>query len=185
MKKKTYIIALFLILALVQTAAPFSMIVRREIVLSKGTQYRFKTEPVDPYDAFRGRYVALRIKEADANIPRDLELQYGQTVYVVINNDSEGFAKISEIKAKRPKDGNYIKTKVRYFYKDKVRLKMPFDRFYMEEKSAPKAEKVYWKHSRREKNDAYIVVRVRSGLAVAEDLYVGNKPIAEFIKTTK
>jgi len=185
MKKRTYIIALFLILAIVQTAAPFSMIVRREIVLSQGKQFRFKTQPVDPYDAFRGRYVALRVKEDNIDKPKDMLIQRDQTVYAIIRNDSDGFAKIVEIKVVRPKSGDYIETKVWYVQKDKVQLKMPFDRFYMEEKSAPKAERAYWEHSRGEKESTYIVVSIKSGLAVAKDLYIGGKPISEFIKTIK
>ena len=56
-----------LIIALIGLAAQFSvmglMIARREMTLRNGVVCRFLTAPVDPYDAFRGRYVALNFAE--------------------------------------------------------------------------------------------------------------------------
>jgi hypothetical protein len=52
----------------------------------------------------------------------------------------------------------------------------------MPEDLAPRAERAYAEHSRRSGRDAYIEVRLRSGVAVIEDLYVGGKPIREYLK---
>ena len=62
------------------------------------------------------------------------------------------------------------------------RLELPFERFYMEEELAPEAERVVRERSRGGQRDAYIAVRVRSGSAVIEDLFVGGKPIREFLQ---
>ena len=61
MKKRKLLITSFILLCLVQTAVPLSMIARREFTLRNGRVYKFKTAPVDPYDAFRGRFVALAV----------------------------------------------------------------------------------------------------------------------------
>ncbi len=59
--KNKILIAAFFCVALLQIYTPVSMIIARESTLKEGVLFRFKTAPVDPYDAFRGRYVALRV----------------------------------------------------------------------------------------------------------------------------
>lgn len=55
-------------------------------------------------------------------------------------------------------------------------------RAYMNERDAPEAERVYRQHSLRGgARDAYIVVRVLNGTPVLEELYVGDRPILEFL----
>ena len=60
-------------------------------------------------------------------------------------------------------------------------IRIPFDRYYLSEHDAPRAETTYREHSRRGSLDAYLVVRVRNGSAVLADLVVGGKPIREFL----
>ena len=58
---------------------------------------------------------------------------------------------------------------------------LPLDRYYMPEDLAPRAERAYIEHSRQSERDAYIEVRVRSGVGVIENLYVGGMPIREYL----
>jgi len=181
--KNKLIIGLFLLLALVQIYVPFSMITKREDVLKHGEQFKFKTAPVDPYDAFRGRYVALRIEE-DYVAKQDTQDFYaGSSVYAIIEVDSQGFAKFSSLTTYRPMGKAYINAKTRYYYGagDKIYLDLPFDRYYMEEKAAPAAEAAYRKHSQQGEQDAYIVVRAKDGFAVIEGLYVAGQRIEDLV----
>ena len=73
--------------------------------------------------------------------------------------------------------------KIKKITSDLVCFDLPFDRYYMEEKLAPAAEAAYRQNSGREKRDAYVVVRIRSGRAVIEDLFICEKPILEYIET--
>ena len=52
MVKKKMLFVLFILVALIQIAVSASMIINREIILKSGKQYKFRTAPVDPYDAF-------------------------------------------------------------------------------------------------------------------------------------
>ena len=174
------VLTAFVLLALVQTGVPLSMIARREATLKNGQVLKFKTAPVDPYDAFRGRYVALRIEDTFPT-PKGREFSRNQTVYVTFAEDSDGFAVISDVESRRPQAGRYIRARLRYWGGDNVHIRFPFDRYYMNEKMAPEAERAYQDHSRRGKLDAYITVRVSGGFAVLEELYVADKPIVEFI----
>jgi len=183
---KKIIIGLFSCLVLIQIVTPLSMIGKREAVLRNGKQFKFKTAPVDPFDAFRGRYVALRIESDSAPKPKNIEFDHGQRVYAHIIKDSQGFASFSIVTAKRPQGVDCLATTVRYGWsKDKVFLDMPFDRYYMEEGAAPAAERAYRQHSRRNSKDAYVTVRIKSGFAVLEELYIGGKPILEFLKQSQ
>lgn len=180
--KKGLFIGLFCCLVFIQIVTPLSMIARRESVFKDGEQFKFKTAPVDPYDAFRGRYVALRIAQDSVAAPEGIAFTRGQPVYAHITVDGEGFAKIAAISTQKPRGVHFLGAKVRYVSKGKVSLDLPIDRYYMEEKSAPAAERVYREHSRRNKQDAYVLVRIKDGCAVIEALYVGDKRIEEAVK---
>jgi uncharacterized membrane-anchored protein len=174
-------LALFICLALVQLAVPASMIARRELTLHYGRQYRFQTAPVDPYDPFRGRYVALALQATTAPTPPDIQLTPGQQAYALLAEDAAGFATIASLSLTPPGGNTYFQTTVKYVHDDRVHLAIPFDRYYTDEHFAPTAERAYWQHSRGETRDAYITVRVREGLAVLEELYVAGKPVREFV----
>lgn len=179
--RKELIVGLFSGLILLQIATPLSMIAKREFVLKNSMPFRFKTVPVDPYDAFRGRYVALRVEANKAIKPQGVNLKHGQKIYALIAVDEQGFAKISQITTRKPLDAAYITARVAYFLKNEVFLDLPIDRYYMEEKAAPQAEKIYQQRSQRDKQDAYVIVRIKDGLVVIESLYVGNQRIEEVL----
>lgn len=183
--KNRLIIGLFCCIALMQIIIPLSMIIKRESVLKNGVQFKFKTAPVDPYDAFRGRYVALRIKGDNVSRPQGVSLSYGQNVYALIAIDEQGFAQFSTLSTSKPQGVPYIQAKVRYISGDNVQLDLPMDRYYMEEKAAPTAERVYREYSRRDKQDAYVLVRVKDGFAVIESLYVGGRRIEDVVRSLK
>ena len=100
--KTRLIIGLFLCVAFVQIITPLSMIAKRESILKDGIQFKFKTAPLDPYDAFRGRYVALQIEEDYVPMIKGLRLNSGQNVYALIETDSEGFARLTNVTTSKP-----------------------------------------------------------------------------------
>lgn len=176
------------VLILAQLAVPLSMIQKRELALRSGQVFRFRTAPVDPYDAFRGRYVALSVVPNTVPVPAGSEFRRGQRVYALVATNAQGFATFSGMSLDRPDHGDYISVTARYHHSNQSNLavRVPFDRYYMNEKIAPEAERVYREHSRAsradESRDAYVTVRVRRGFAVLEELYVADTPIAEFVK---
>ena len=162
------------------------MIARREHVLHEGRSFKFKTAPVDPYDAFRGRYVALNFEAATVTgIPLPSGLQHGVRVYALLGEDEKGFAKVTALSLARPSDGPYLRARVQYPASDRVSLELPFDRYYMEETKAPAAEDAYRQHSRSETGNAYAIVRILGTQAVLEDLYVEGLPVKEILRQTK
>ena len=59
MNKKILLISAFVLVVLVQLYVPAKMIWGREEVLNTGTEYKFRTAPIDPNDVFRGKYINL------------------------------------------------------------------------------------------------------------------------------
>lgn len=181
MSKKT-ILGLFLVLAVVQIAVPASMIAQHEIVLREGRLYKFKTAPVDPADAFRGRYVALSLAEDMGPSDANAQWETNQRAYAELTEDSQGFAHIKLVTPSKPEGSDYIAVRIRYIEGPQVHVQLPLDRYYMNEYMAPQAEYAYREHSRVAVDDAYVTVRVLNGQAVIEGLYVADTPIEEFIK---
>ncbi len=179
---KKLIFGLFFVMIFLQLIVPFSMIIKREDALRQGMEFRFKTAPVDPYDAFRGRYVALRLEAEKVNKPDKLNLKFGQKIYASISVDENGFAYFSQLSTQRPQRGSYIDAKVDHFLANDVYLALPIDRYYMEEKSAPEAERIYRQRNRENKVDTYVTVKVKDGFVVVDGLYIGRERIEEFIK---
>ena len=173
---------LFAFLVVVQLAVPAWMITSRERTLRDGESYKFKTAPVDPYDPFRGRYVALAVEPNEAPLPQGAALRRNQKVYAILERDEEGFAKVTELRLTRPEADNYIRVKVSYVSNNSATLRWPFDRYYMDEDLAPEAEEAYRYNSRRENRKAHLLVRVRDGAAVLEELYIEGKPIGEYLE---
>lgn len=175
---------LFLGICAVQLAVPGRMILRRETVLREGEVFRFETRPVDPYDAFRGRYVALSFTaEAVTNLPAAEGLRRGARVWAELAVDGDGYAHVAGLTPVRPEQGPCIPVRVRWSGNEQATIRFPFDRFYLEESVAPAAEAAYRRNASRDANrETYALVRVRNGFPVLEDLVVNGQPILAAVK---
>ncbi|MFI5150209.1 MAG: GDYXXLXY domain-containing protein [Bacteroidia bacterium] len=190
-EKKSVLVLLFSLVMLIYLAVPYSMIARYERVLHDGHVYRFRPAPVDPYDAFRGKYIYLN--GFNNVIWKDTLTHYGpgDDVYVTVRKNDKGFAYFYDVSKTVPASGDYILTKVDNAYIDhyrqglctEVRIKVPFDRYYINEAYAGKAELVYRENSRsRDTSSVYLDVRIHDGTAITEELYFDGIPVRTFIK---
>lgn len=188
MKSSPIVLVLFCAAALVQLGVATSQLWRSEWTLRTGKPYKFRTRPVDPYDAFRGRFVALAFEEREAPWEGSKPAKSGAKAYAVLGTDADGFAKVLRVAPAPPGSGDYLRVETGYSYAtNHVSFSFPFDRFYMEERKAPEAERVYRESNRlgETNRNTYAVVRVRNGVGVIEDLFVGGKPIRERAATAR
>lgn len=183
------ILPIFIIVGLAQWLVPAQMIWKREEVLHKGSTFRFLTEPVDPTNPFSGKYITLNFKEEVAMVKNGDSFERDQTIYVLLKNDSAGFAHINGITANEPANQTaYVKAKVRYLSNytngDSIELNIdyPFDEYYMEEHKAPKAEAEYRKANRDTTQHTYAQVKIWKGIAVTENVFINNKPLSSYFK---
>ena len=182
--KKSTILTCFVILCLVQLVIPVSMIHKREATLRHGDVFKFKTAPVDPYDAFRGRYVALNYDQSTVNGNWPVkDYRRGRVVYAILDRDADGFAQITDVRLERPEGQSFIKVRVGWSSGGRLTLRLPFDRFYMDEFEAPVAEREFVWQRNREERTAYALTRIRDGFGVIEDLIVEEMPIRAWLMT--
>lgn len=175
---------IFAVIGLAQLSVPASVIWKREQTLRQGRVWKFKTAPVDPIDAIRGRYVALRfdaetVPHSENTIPGPV----GTTMYVTLKEDAQGFAQVDHLNEMPITGDNVMKVKQGYASKDnEYRVVFPFNRFWVTEDDAAAAEKAYFENSRQGKQNAYAAVRVRESDAAIEDLFIDNQPLREYLR---
>lgn len=173
-------LAVFSLVALVQLAVPAGTILRWQFTLTHGTPFKFLTAPVDPYDAFRGRYVSLRLEAEVVDVPEGAAFRPGSVVYGTVAVGTNGFAYLTDLSTEQP-EAPSIRGRIRYVSGTKAYLHLPVDRLYMNERLAPEAERAYAQNSARTGQTAYVIVRVRHGEAVIEDLYINDTPIRDYL----
>ena len=120
-----------MLVAVVQLAVAGGAIVRSELALRTGEAFRFRIQPVDPVDAFRGRYVAIRFAIDRAPVADDLELRTKKRVFAPIEIDADGFAILGQADVDPPADGPYLRLRAGGIYPDEegnrfVWVSMPF-----------------------------------------------------------
>lgn len=185
---KKLIVPAFAFMVMAQWIVPLKMIRDSEAVLTEGEIYKFKTQPIDPSDPFRGKYVILRFDVEQFETDTLKRFKADQTVYARLATDAKGFVRISELLLHEPElmDNAILKTTVGYAWpvdgKQRVSLKLPFDRFYVEESKAPAAEQAYWDAQRDTLQVTYARVRVHNGQAVIEDVMINDRPILEIVR---
>jgi hypothetical protein len=162
---------------------------------------KFVVAPVDPADPFRGRYVSLRFAGAEFKTQEKLPFEEGQPIHALLEADAEGYAGVKALVAEPPKDGTpYVEIRRWWSGPDYRRdletkkseqcgwrysLTFPFNRYYMNEKAAPEAERLYREAQRTSRGpdsdgmtrDNYLVVRILNGKVVPVELYLAGKTV--------
>lgn len=186
MFSKKIILPLFILVALAQLYVPSKMIFDREGILETGTNYKFSTAPIDPSDPLRGKYIILSYKDNVVAIKDEKSWITGETVYVSLVTDEDGFAKIASVSKDKPLDNqSFLKAKVSTVSSDgtnKLTIYYPFDRYYMEESKAYDAELVYTKSLQDTTLVTYALVSIKNGEAVLKDVLIDGISIKEIVK---
>ncbi len=198
---KKIILASIITIFAIQIYVPLSIIIEKEDILKSGETLKFEIQPIDPYDPFRGKYLIVKVK--NKIYLDDKKFDYSkfsrdQKVYAIIKKEKDGFCKFDSISLEKPKTKLFIKTTIARIYnyskrdsqkiygfsnsKSSIVIKVPFDRYYINEKYAKAGEELYNKFSNKKKEDAYIIVKLKNGKAVLENLYFKNVKVNKYIK---
>ncbi|HLT32758.1 MAG TPA: GDYXXLXY domain-containing protein, partial [Aquaticitalea sp.] len=177
--KPIYIFSIFIILVLAQLFVPASMILHQEDILERGTAYKFKTQPIDPADPFKGKYIRLNY-DINSMPSTDSTWVSQEDIYIMLTTDRLGFAKIRQVLRDIPADGDYVKAKVDWYnvYEKEVTFSLPFEEFYMNEDKAYNAELAHTEAQRDSLSTTYALVYVLEGDGVLENVYINDIPIA-------
>ncbi len=171
------VLVAFVLTAAAELGVLAGAIERRGTTLARGAVYRFVTRPVDPYDPFRGRYVALAFEQTSAAVPPGISLTRRQRVFVPLEIVPDGFTRLGAVSLTRPPGGDYLAADAVPTGDSVARIVLPFDRYYLNERAAPAAEALY----RRARGNTWVTVRVRSGRAVLEELFIDGVPVLDAV----
>lgn len=126
--KKQYI-SLILISVLILIIIS-SFIIYNKWPLMTGKKLVLATLPVDPFDPFRGQYMAInydisRISEVEG-------FKAGDYVYVVLKKDGEGIWRKESVSRSKPDSGDFIKGKVISADVNSARVEYGIEQFFFE-----------------------------------------------------
>jgi uncharacterized membrane-anchored protein len=174
---KSWRLVVFVLVAFAQLSVPASLIWKREQTLRHGSVWKFRTAPVDPVDVFRGRYIALHFEIETEEISPPENTRSGQTVFVTLKTNADGFAEIDQVSTTKPAVNDFMEAQLLG-----KTIALPFDKYWVTERDAPAAEAAYRAQSRRDKKNAFVSVRVFRGDAAIEQLYLDNQPLGEYLR---
>lgn len=180
---------------------PIYMVGSSANILSNGKLYKFRMEGYDPFDFFRGNYLRVRIDTRGIPTDKD-DWVPGETVYLSIDVDQDGYAFFDEALEEPPSSGDYMVSKVdrlngfsrsvtgfvtggmfgsdSEFRQKTVDVEIPnnLGKYFITEEYAEDGEFAL----RRARGFATVHVRVKNGNVRLQDIYLGKKPIMEFLE---
>ncbi len=181
--KQTAYITVFCVIVLVQWVVPGNMIWQEENTIRHGKAYKFRTEPIDPNDPFRGKYIVLNfeVNSFQVNCPDWTGIE---EVYVYIEEDAEGFARATHVSPKLlESDQDYVIANVWSCYHGELRFGFPFTTYYMEETKAYKAELAVGQAQRDTSGrTCYALVYIRGERAVLHDVLIDDVSVREYVE---
>ena len=172
---------------------PVRTVLRFSFPASKGVEVRFRVTAYDPYDPMRGRYVRLNLRDASrVRLPkknRDLGFLYGQPVFAVL--DITGSAIIDLVAERKdvPPGAFFLPVQYQWFNRDWDQkrkrtqrmlktgihtVKLPFERFYLNERKAPEVERLL--QQRNSKAELSVII-FRDGVYRVQDLIVNGQNV--------
>lgn len=176
--KKTGVITLFILLNLAMLAAAAWKIYQAHVTLLDGRSYRVRITGHDPADIFRGRY--LRFAMPDTARARSEQLPPdARRGYVTLSEGPDGFAQFDLLSSKPDRNIESLAVKLQHWNYSSARFSPPFSRYYINERQAEKAEKLFLEAVRRK--EAVLLFRVKDGFAVIEDIELGGRPLRKLL----
>lgn len=190
MKKKYFILIFFIFMVLSQLFVVTRLIYKSNGILESGKELKFKIGLYDPVHPFMGKYIELNFENNSIVLPHEHKWNLHDKIYVHVNEDSNGFARIASIsKEIKPNSKYYFKSKINNIHHNynnsEISIEFPFNKYFLEETEAKLAEDIYNKIARDSANKFYLLVKIKDGDARIKDIYVNDTLFSEYIKTYK
>jgi hypothetical protein len=179
-------LAVFAVAAVAQWLLPLSGIWQHERVISRGTLVKIECGAPDPYDPLRGRYLAVRPAQSTVSEPEGFPDGGGMVpVWAALEAGEDGLARIKSLSLVPVSGPTVIALTARNSGTtngtDTIWLAWPFDRFYLNERLAPDADKLVAERSRDGKKTV-AEVRLLDGQAILTDILLDGVSIRDVVK---
>lgn len=179
-------LAIFAAAAVAQWLLPLSGIWQHERVIARGMLVKIECAAPDPYDPLRGRYLAVRPAESTVSKPNGFPDGGGMvSVWATLEAGDDGLARIKSLSLVPVSGPNVIAITARSSGTtngtDTIRLAWPFDRFYVNERLAPDADKLVAER-RRDGKRTVAEVRLLDGQAILTDILLDGVSVRDVVK---
>ena len=131
----------FLAVIIIGAAIPLAKVIEFEFPSTEPLELKFKITGFDPKDPFRGRYLALM---SEASLPvSGCELSDAGSLFITFTVDDAGFARPQAYFTRRPENIHNLRVEHFYLRDDEVCFIYPFDKYFVNESDAEKAERIF------------------------------------------
>jgi uncharacterized membrane-anchored protein len=126
--KKQYI-GLMIVVSIILVVV-FSFILYNQWPLMTGDKIVLATQPVDPFDPFRGQYMTINYEISRIS---DVEgFEEGNPIYISLKEDEQGIWRKDDVSKSKPQRGDFIKGEVISIHGNSVRIEYGIEQFFFE-----------------------------------------------------
>lgn len=181
----------FAVASLAQWLVPLVGVWQHERIIARGVAVRFECGAPDPYDPFRGRFLAVRPAETMFLAPEGIAQSADGAnrnmvpVWATLVADEHGLSRIQTLSLEPVSGPTVIRLGARLSVEtDGAKMFMiswPLDRFYLNERLAPDADRLVAERLGRGKPPV-AEIRLLDGQAVLTDILLDGVSIRETLK---
>lgn len=178
-------LAVFAVASCAQWFLPLTGVWQHERVIARGVPVRIRCTAPDPFDALRGRYLAVRPEQGRMPKPEGMAERGAVPVWATLVADGDGLSRIESLSLEPVSGATVVRltaTRQRWDQdRDTVLVEWPFDRFYLNERLAPGADALLAERF-REGDRPVAEVRILDGRAVLTDVLVDGVSVRDVVK---
>ena len=126
--KKEYIRLILVLLVLFVILGSFLLYVSFPLLGTKTAV--LATQPVDPFDLVRGQYITIGYEVS--SVPKIPDANVGENVYVILKKDNEGISRYQDVSLKKPKEGIFIRGKIKSVSEENMRVEYGTEQYFFE-----------------------------------------------------
>ena len=181
----------FAVASLAQWLVPLVGVWQHERIIARGVAVRFECGAPDPYDPFRGRFLTVRPAETMVLAPEGMPNRADGAdrvmvpVWATLVADEHGLSRIKSLSLEPVSGPTVIRLGARLSVETDgakmVMISWPLDRFYLNERLAPDADRLVAERLGRGKPPV-AEIRLLDGQAVLTDILLDGVSIRETVK---
>jgi hypothetical protein len=187
MKRNKMMFVAFAVVAMAQLFVPGWMISTMADIAKTGNEFNFKVSHNRAGASLQGSYIWLSFEANKFKVDKK-DWDNNQSVFVIFDKDSEGFARVKSVTKEKPAGTNdWVKAMAYLNRKDSsfLRLTYPFSNYYVPNANTSEAEKAFDKAMNDSFKTITLKINIRENQFLAGDLMVDSVKVSEFLKGIK
>jgi uncharacterized membrane-anchored protein len=162
-----------------------SLLLDYEKTKNEGTLFRLELQAYDPYDMFRGNYIALQFKEDRVKVQPRFQPRWDEKFYVKLAKDPKtGFDRPVKVSQQFPGGDDWVEVRnsggsVIDGADTTLLISFMQDRFFMNEDRVKKADENLRKATADSTKRCWAEMRVRNGTAILTDVKIDGKSLKD------